>query len=223
MNGMPLINSYYFLQLEVFMSQYSDNISLAPKTMTKYEQMALLKVTGERRKGFRDHMIFSIALATGLREHEIAALNIGDVFNENGSPIRRVGLKTFKRSNNNPEHQEVFLNDKIRAKLKKFYSWKKKNNEPLLPNSPLFISRIGKRIATRTMRHMFKVWQERAGFEREFSFHQLRHTSCTNHMEKSGEITLTQRFARHKNINTTRIYTHPSDEKLLNSVQNLIC
>jgi site-specific recombinase XerC len=48
------------------------------------EQATLLKVTGEHRAGFRDHCIFAVALGTGLREHEIAALNVGEVLHEDG-------------------------------------------------------------------------------------------------------------------------------------------
>ncbi len=35
----------------------------------------LLKVTGQHVDGFRDHVIFSVAMGTGLREHELLALD----------------------------------------------------------------------------------------------------------------------------------------------------
>src|SRR4051812_39158244 len=53
--------------------------SRAPRVPTAAEQAKLLKVTGEHVDGFRDHMIFAFALGTGLREKEIASLNVGDV------------------------------------------------------------------------------------------------------------------------------------------------
>ena len=37
---------------------YSDAIAKPPKTLTDSEQRLLLKVSGEHRAGFRDHMIF---------------------------------------------------------------------------------------------------------------------------------------------------------------------
>jgi hypothetical protein len=37
-----------------------------------------LKVTGEHRAGFRDHVLYAMALGTGLREHELVALDMGD-------------------------------------------------------------------------------------------------------------------------------------------------
>jgi integrase len=57
------------------MPAYAAAIPRPPRTLTDLEQATLLKVAGEHRAGFRDHVIFAVALGTGLREHEIAALN----------------------------------------------------------------------------------------------------------------------------------------------------
>jgi hypothetical protein len=43
------------------------------RTMTELEQAKVLKVTGEHARGFRDHVLFALALGTGLREHEALA------------------------------------------------------------------------------------------------------------------------------------------------------
>ena len=60
------------------MTAYADTISRPVKTLTEAEQRALLKVTGQHVDGFRDHVIFSLAMGTGLREHELLALDVGD-------------------------------------------------------------------------------------------------------------------------------------------------
>ena len=65
-----------------------------PRTLTEREQRALLKVTGEHRAGYRDHMLYAMALGTGLREHEFIALSVGDVFRD-GRPRRRLLLSVF--------------------------------------------------------------------------------------------------------------------------------
>jgi len=69
------------------MSNYVDTVRRPPRTLTVDEQALLLRTTGEHRRGFRDHVIFSIALGTALREHEIAALDVGDV-SPDGSRVR---------------------------------------------------------------------------------------------------------------------------------------
>ncbi len=205
------------------MAAYADSARRAPRTLTEIEQRLLLKATGQHRDGFRDHVIFSVALGTALREHEIVGLDVGDVFDAAGKARRRVQLRVFKRSNDDPEAQEVLLPDGLRAKLDKFYRWKKRGGQSVAADAPLFMSRRKRRLSLRQVRNAFRVWQERAGFDRHFCFHALRHTACTNLYRRTRDIRLTQRFARHKSILTTSIYAHPSDDDLLRSVRDLPC
>jgi len=133
------------------MPAYAAAIPRPPRTLTELEQGMLLKVTGERRDGFRDHVIFAVALGTGLREHEIAALDVGDVLHDDGRVRRRIALRTFKRSSTEPATQEVFIPDSLWYKLGKLVSWKRGQGESLEPAAPLFVSRRGRRISTRTL------------------------------------------------------------------------
>ena len=202
---------------------YADNIALPPRALTEGEQRALLKTTGEHARGFRDHVIFSVALGTALREHEILALNVGDVFGPDGKSRRRVQLRVFKRSNDDESMQEVVLPDNLRTKLDKYRGWKKRRGEALDADAPLFVSRNGNRLSARQLRHLFHQWQERAGFERRLSFHAVRHTALTTVYRKSRDIRLTQRVARHKSISSTIRYAGPSDEDVLRAVRDLPC
>jgi integrase/recombinase XerC len=54
------------------MANYADS-TRTPRTLTEREQRALLKVTGEHRAGYGDHVLYAMALGTGLREHELTA------------------------------------------------------------------------------------------------------------------------------------------------------
>jgi integrase/recombinase XerC len=205
------------------MPAYAAAVRRPPRTLTSIEQARLLKVTGEHRDGFRDHVIFALALGTALREHELAALDVGDVLLEDGRVRRRITLRTFKRSTSAPAIQDVFLPDSAWYKLGKFIAWKRAQGESLEPTAPLLVSRRDQRVATRTLRHLFRVWQVRAGFDRLFNFHALRHTALTNVYRASHDIRLTQRVARHKSVETTTIYAVPSDDDILAAVRGLAC
>jgi site-specific recombinase XerC len=205
------------------MSTYLGTIALPPKTLTEEEQTALLTITGQRRGAFRDHMLFSLALGTGLREHELVALNIGDVRDPGGSIRRRVDLRVFKRSANEPGPQQVLLSEGLRTKLARFLDCKRRENHSLETDAPLFISRRGLRLSLRQVRHLFSVWQERAGFIRPYSFHSIRHSACSNLYNATKDIRLTQSFARHKSILTTMRYTHPNEADLVRAIQRLPC
>jgi site-specific recombinase XerC len=50
--------------------------------MTKTEQNALLSASSAHP---RDHVIFSLALGSGLRLAEIGGLNVGDVYSPDGT------------------------------------------------------------------------------------------------------------------------------------------
>lgn len=201
---------------------YTDSIT-APRTLSAQEIAALLSATGEHRSGFRDHVLFSVALGTGLREHEILALNWQDVCTEAGAR-RVVRLHTYKRSNDNPEAQEVHLSNGLRRKLERLRKNARRDGLPAGPEDPVFLSQRRRRLSDRMVREAFKVWQERAGFDRRFTFHALRHTAITRAYKAGGnDIRLAQRFARHASVTSTERYTHPSDEDLAAVVDRIAC
>jgi integrase/recombinase XerC len=203
---------------------YVDSVRKPPSTLTADEQTALLRVTGEHKAGFRDHVIFSFALGTALRMHEIAALRVGEIRNEKGDIRRRFPLRVFKRSNLDFKTQEVVMPDDLRYKLEKFLRWKKSEGEPLGDADPLFYSRQGTHVLTRQRLHqIFNHWQEKAGFERHMHFHCLRHTALSNLYRRTKDIRLVQKIARHKSLLSTQIYTAPSDEDVLAGVRGLRC
>lgn len=205
------------------MTSYAERTRKPPRTLTEQEQARLLHVTGEHRAGFRDHVILSLALGTGLRESELVALDVGDVSPDGKKVRRRIALRVFKRSTDDPAPQEVFVPDAAFYKLEKFLRWKAARGESLVPDAPLFVSRNHRRLSARMLREAFRVWQERAGFDRRHTFHGLRHSCLTNTYRRTRDIRLVQRVARHKNITTTTIYALPSDDDVVRAVRDLPC
>lgn len=202
---------------------YVDSIPRPTTTLTEAEQAALLRTTGEHKDGFRDHVLFSFALGTGLREHELAALTVGDVRDDRGHVRRRFPMRVFKRSNTDLATQEAILPDSLRYKLEKMLRWKKSEGEPLDDASPLFVSRQGGHLTTRRLRQIFAHWQTEARFERRLHFHALRHTALSSLYAQTKDIRLVQRVARHKSISSTQVYTAPSDETILRAVREMRC
>ena len=118
---------------------------------------------------------------------------------------------------------EVFLPARLQTKLRRFLAWKRRVGQSLDPGAPLFLSAQGRRLSPRAGQWRFHWWQERAGFDRRYGFHSLRHSAVTNVYRTSGNLFLAQRFARHASPLTTIIYTHPADEELYESIRNLPC
>ena len=73
-------------------------------------------------------MLYAQALGTGLREHELIALSVGDVFRD-GRPRRRLLLSVFKGAEPTGGTQEVLLSESLRGKLRRFWGWKARERE----------------------------------------------------------------------------------------------
>jgi len=190
----------------------------APETMTAAEQAALLRATAAHLEP-RDHLLYSMALGTGLRLRELLGLNVGDVSPDGRAVRQRVTLKVTKGG----RRGEVFLPPRLQRKLKRFLSWKRRSGQPAGGDAPLFLSAQGRRLSPRAAQWRFAWWQERAGFDRRYNFHSLRHSAVTNVYRTSKNLFLAQRFARHASPLTTIVYTHPADEELWEGVRDLPC
>jgi len=188
----------------------------APETMTAAEQAALLRATVD---SLRDHILYSMALGTGLRLRELLGLNVGDVSPDGKAVRQRVTLKVTKGG----RRGEVFLPPRLQRKLKRFLSWKRRNGQPVGGDDPLFLSAQGRRLSPRAAQWRFAWWQERAGFDRRYNFHSMRHSAVTNVYRATRNLFLAQRFARHASPLTTIVYTHPADEELWEGIRDLPC
>ena len=212
---------------------YVANVVRTARALTHAEQKKVLKVSGEHAAGFRDHVILSMALTTALRESELAALNVGDVARGPNEIKSRIQLTTYARKGKmkgplSDVRQRVFVPKMTRAKLRKFLAWKKRNGEAVGKDAPLFWAprggpdvAAGSRVSTRTIRHMWRTWQKRAGIDRLYTFHELRHTALTNLYAATKDVLLVQQQARHASVTTTQIYSHVSEEEIRRAVDDL--
>jgi len=180
---------------------------LSPQTLTHGEQKAILRATA---RSLRDHLIYSLALGTG------------DVYTLDGRPKNRFRLRPEIAKGG--RSGDVFLPDALVAKFRRFLRHKATRREGLQPEDPIFCSQGGRRrISPRRVQFAFRTWQVKAGFDRLYPFHALRHTAVTNVYRASRDLFLAQRFARHVSPLTTTVYTHPSDQELWANVRRLTC
>ena len=150
---------------------------LSPTTLTADEQQLILRATAGHP---RDHLVYSLALGTGLRLAEIVGLNVGDVFLPGGAPRVRVRIRAETAKGGRAA--DVFLPDRLVAKLKRFRVWKAKHGESVDPAAPLFCSQSGRRLSKRRVQFVWREWQRAAGLDRLYPFHALRHTAVTKNI-----------------------------------------
>ena len=191
---------------------------LAPTSLTTDEQHLILRATAGN---VRDHTIISLALGTGLRLAEIVGLIVGDVFAPDGTP--RVRVRVRKEIAKGGRAADVFLPDRLVVKLRRFWRWKRERGEDLSPDAPLYCNQSHARISKRRVQFAWTTWQRRAGFDRVYGFHCLRHSAISSVYRMTHDLYLAQRFARHASPLTTTVYTHPSDQELAGRVRGLDC
>ena len=117
----------------------------------------------------------------------------------------------------------MFLPDAVVEKLRTFWAHKVRRREGVDPVDPLFCNQSRRRISKRRVQFAWRQWQVKAGFDRLYSFHSLRHSAVTAVYRASHDLFLAQRFARHVSPLTTTVYTHPSDEEMWQRVRGLSC
>lgn len=208
------------------------------RTLSAAERKKVLDTIGKARDAYRDYVIVLLGIGAGLREGEIIALDVGDV-TRNGREVKsRIELRVFankgrrKRADGGqpgppPKTQRIFPSRIVRLHLAKFLAWKKRNGESLDAKAPLVVTGprspegAGARLADRTLRRMWRLWQQRAGFDEPlFTFHELRHTFATTLRERVKDLRVVQRALRHANVETTQIYAHVSDDELRRALED---
>jgi site-specific recombinase XerC len=159
----------------------------APETMTAAEQARLLRATAAH-SDLRDHVLYSMALGTGLRLRELLGLNVGDVSPDGRSVRQRVVLDPATTKGG--RRGEVFLPARLQTKLRRFLAWKRKAGQPVSQDVPLFLSAQGRRLSPRAAQWRFAWWQRRAGLDRRYGFHAMRHSAVTAVYRATGNLFL---------------------------------
>lgn len=217
------------------------NRARPPRTLTELEARRLLHVSGARAPHYDDHVLFALALGTGLRIFEIAALDCADIYNDRGHARTRVQLRVFKGSAGGERvPQEIMIADGLRAKLDKFVSWKRARRQPFtMQGAPLFSCALGtgrrvrvplgsaylrddgsiRRLSRRRISERWHKWRAIADLSPKLTFHALRHTFCQRLYESTRDVRLVQRAARHANVTTTAIYASASADDVLAAVK----
>ncbi len=181
------------------------------KFLTKKEANRLLEVTRERatadkskimKVAIRDYFIIHLALATGLRVMEIAALQCGDILLDGNicTIVVRRGKGNKKRL--------VFFTGSLKEHCNNYFVWKQRIGESTEHNKPLIVSsNTGGHLTTRAIQKAFKRSAQKAGLKPTYAIHCLRHTyACFLLKASDWNLRLVQKQLGHAQISTTQIY-----------------
>ncbi len=182
-----------------------------PKYLTLNESKQLLEsVDGKNAE--RDFAIITLFLNCGLRVSELAGISLTDI-SEDMASLTVIGKGSKQR--------RIFLNDACRDAINAYLKIRPQNIKPEAKNA-LFVSRNRNRISVKTVQWLIYKHLKEAGLgSLNMSVHKLRHTAATLMYAYGGtDVRVLKDILGHEDLSTTQIYTHVSDEKLVEAVNN---
>lgn len=177
--------------------------SRMPKHLTLDQSLQLLQVAGQGKYAERDYCIITLLLNCGLRRAEIAGLNRTDVRDDN--TLRVIGKGNKERI--------LYLNEACQQALAAYLP--KRPLEGTKDKKALFYGHTKDRISLQGIHYIVKGYLKQVGGAEDFSTHKLRHTAATLMYQQGGvDLLVLKEMLGHKNLGTTEIYTHTSNEQL---------
>jgi integrase len=162
---------------------------------------ALADLKAERATWVTRYMVIHLALHSGLRVSEIAALKVGDLhFNGNENYL------TVQHGKGNRK-RDVYLDKELVMHLQNYLKIKESQwHESVTIEAPLFSGRGGNHYTITALEISFKKALEKAGISKRYSIHSSRHTYATMLLAKTKNIRFTQKQLGHASIAMTSLY-----------------
>ncbi len=160
---------------------------------------------------YRNNMIITLFLHTGLRLSELININIQDV-------DLKKNIIYIKGKNN--KQRVVYIDHILKNKLKEYIYIRSKNKKVICLNDALFLSYQKKRIGIDGVENICEKAYELMGLkDYGFTTHTLRHTAATLIYSKTKDLLILKEFLGHAQLSTTEIYTHLINDEVKEAVE----
>lgn len=172
-------------------------------------------VRGGPRTAVRDWFLAELALSSGLRVSELAALVCGDlVLGDHPVVAVRCGKGRKART--------VRVGSALREAARRFLEWKREVGELVDVHASVFLNeRTGRHLTPRALQQSWARTLCSAGVEHR-GIHSARHTYATHLLKASrGNLRLVQRQLGHASIATTQVYLGLFTEEVEEAVEGL--
>ena len=175
-----------------------------PDTLSIEEVEILLDIPLKNNYDYRNKAMLEILYGCGLRISELINLTTRDVDFEN-AVIRCIGKGAKERIV--PINDFVIYYLKEYLEVRPFFIKKDKNDY-------LFLNNHGKKLTRQGfLKNLQKILKEKQ-ITKNITPHTLRHSFATHLLSGGADLRSIQVLLGHSDINTTKIYTHISHEKI---------
>lgn len=167
------------------------------------EVESFIDIVAEKRRGYasynriRNIAIVKLFWASGIRVSELCALNRNSIKNRRFTVVGK---------SKNP--RVCFITEEVEDALDEYLSTRTDNNEAL------FVTKAEKRMTPHEVRDIFRIACARSEDFERVRPHMLRRSFATNLLNKGVDIRYIAELLGHESLETTRAYTHISNQKL---------
>ena len=184
------------------------------QTLNEAQLRRVIQYCRSRRHPTRDETIVLFSFYAGLRAKEIAALKMGDVFDEQVR-VREQFILGAAQSKGG-RSRTVYLNQRLRRALVEYAAGIRIPE----PQRALFESQKGGHFSANTMCQLFLDIYKAVGLK-DASSHSGRRTYITRLANKGVGVRLLAELAGHSHISTTQRYIDVNSEQLSAAVELL--
>lgn len=202
----------YFKSEGIIKQSPVSNISYPKKALTlpkflQYSELETLFSVPDINDpyGQRDRLILELLYATGLRVSELVNIKLEDI-DLSSQEIRVLGKGSVERIVYFGEYAKDIMELYIRDGREKLLKGR--------VSEYLFINNKFNKLTDRGVRFILDKILEKTSIKVKISPHSLRHTFATHLLNEGADLKVVQELLGHKNLSTTSIYTHVSNEKL---------
>ncbi len=185
-----------------------------PDALT-HEQLKELFASIDRTSflGIRDYAVYALMYDLGLRVGEIYKLNLEDI------DLKKKRLTVLGKGN---RRRELYLNPEMLQVLSEWLAVRH-NFKNSKRTRALFISKKGNRLAIRTTEDNMRKLVDHLDFKLHFrvTCHTLRHTFASHLNDNGEDILVIQSLLGHASPRSTRIYIHPSQQRVREALEKL--
>jgi len=160
-------------------------------------------------QGLRDKAILEVLFSTGLRVSELVKLNRDQI---------NLERREFGVIGKGQRQRIVFLSDRAAEWLDRYLASRQDNYKPLFiryaGSSDSSQSGDKMRLTARSVQRILDKYVKKSKIPIKATPHVLRHSFATDLLTNGADLRAIQELLGHKNIATTQIYTHVTNQQL---------
>jgi len=183
-------------------------------TLNEQQYRYAINFCNTRKHILRDQTIIHTSFLAGLRAIEIAALCVGDVYDERGRA--RAQFTITQAQTKGDSARTIYVNKKLMRILDVYHA----AVVGRAASAPLFMTQMHTRFSANTMCQLFLQIYKDCGLKGATS-HSGRRTFITKLANAGINVRLLAELAGHKHISTTQRYIDINDTQLAHAVELL--